>query len=78
MEFFCGISFVIWAYACPDDYREAVHYIFSFPKEGKEKDVISIPLCKSWFQKMFAVKLIYLVNKNNYQYILKSHTINIF
>jgi hypothetical protein len=27
----------------------AVHYIFSFPKEGKEKDVISIPYAGSWF-----------------------------
>jgi hypothetical protein len=31
-------------------YREAVHYIFSFPKEGKEKDAISIPYAGSWFQ----------------------------
>jgi hypothetical protein len=27
----------------------AVHYIFSFPKEGKEKDAISIPYAGKWF-----------------------------
>ena len=27
----------------------AVHYIFSFPKEGKEKDAISIPYAGSGF-----------------------------
>jgi len=31
----------------------AVHYIFSFLKEGKEKDVISIPYAGVGFQEMF-------------------------
>lgn len=51
MEFFCGIMFVVWAYACPDNYREAVHFIFSFPKEGKEKDAISIPYAEVIFRR---------------------------
>lgn len=31
----------------------AVHYIFSFPKEGKEKDAISIPYVESFSESVF-------------------------
>ena len=31
----------------------AVHYIFSFPKEGKQKDAISIPYAGVGFEEMF-------------------------
>ncbi|REG96185.1 hypothetical protein C8P67_1103 [Flavobacterium aquicola] len=34
--------------ACPKG--RAVHYIFSFPKEGKEKDAISIPHADTFSQ----------------------------
>lgn len=38
----------------------AVHYIFSFPKEGKEKDAISIPYAGSWFSgHVFTVKYMF-------------------
>lgn len=37
----------------------AVHYIFSFPKEGKEKDAISIPYAGVGFQEIFWFKLMF-------------------
>jgi hypothetical protein len=37
----------------------AVHYIFSFPKEGKEKDAISISYAGVGFISEFVVKLMF-------------------
>jgi hypothetical protein len=31
----------------------AVHYIFSFPEKGKEKDAISIPHAKTFSKQIF-------------------------
>ena len=38
----------------------AVHYIFSFPKEGKEKDAISIPHANLVFKTSFILDDIFL------------------
>jgi hypothetical protein len=50
--FYQNINKIIWA--CPKG--RAVHCIFCFAKEAKQKDAISIPHATSRFQKQFCFK----------------------
>ena len=46
------------------DHRgRAVHYIFSFPKEGKEKDAISIPHAIPFSERFFGESLVFEVER---------------
>lgn len=49
--------------ACPKG--RAIHYIFSFPKEGKEKDIISIPHANSFSKQLFLEYLKSIFQNNN-------------
>jgi hypothetical protein len=56
---------------------QAVHYIFSFPKEGKEKDVISIPYARRRFQKILCIIDVANLWFNNIILAINSLDINI-